>query len=98
MFQTCSISMLPKTRIQRFYLHVSACAVLQGKTISNKDKCKECKGQKTVKERKVLEVVISPGMKNGQKITFNGEADEAPGAFEQRKMQYCSTMLVAPRS
>jgi DnaJ homolog subfamily A member 2 len=27
----------------------------------------------------VLEVVISPGMKNGQKISFHGEADEAPG-------------------
>lgn len=51
----------------------------EGKVIAAKDKCKECKGQKTVKERKVLEVVISPGMKNGQKISFNGEADEAPG-------------------
>jgi DnaJ C terminal domain len=32
-----------------------------------------------LQERKVLEVVISPGMKNGQKISFHGEADEAPG-------------------
>lgn len=32
-----------------------------------------------VKERKVLEVHINKGMRNGQKITFHGEADEAPG-------------------
>lgn len=30
-------------------------------------------------ERKVLEVHITKGMRNGQKITFHGEADEAPG-------------------
>lgn len=32
-----------------------------------------------VSERKVLEVHITKGMRNGQKITFHGEADEAPG-------------------
>lgn len=32
-----------------------------------------------VTERKVLEVHITKGMRNGQKITFHGEADEAPG-------------------
>lgn len=32
-----------------------------------------------VKERKVLEVHITKGMRNGQKIVFHGEADEAPG-------------------
>ncbi|CAM9264194.1 unnamed protein product [Chrysoparadoxa australica] len=51
----------------------------EGKTIPSKDKCKECSGKKVVKERKVLEVHITKGMKNGQKITFSGEADEAPG-------------------
>lgn len=51
----------------------------EGKVMLEKDKCKECNGNKVVKERKVLEVVISPGMKNNQKITFSGEADEAPG-------------------
>lgn len=53
----------------------------EGKIMNAKDKCKECTGKKVVKERKVLEVVISPGMKNGQKITFHGEADEAPGVL-----------------
>lgn len=31
--------------------------------------------------RKVLEVHITKGMRNGQKITFHGEADEAPGVI-----------------
>lgn len=34
-----------------------------------------------VKERKVLEVHITKGMRNGQKIVFHGEADEAPGVI-----------------
>lgn len=33
-----------------------------------------------VQERKLLEVYVDPGMENGQKITFRGEADEEPGA------------------
>ncbi|KAG9411001.1 DnaJ (Hsp40), sub A, member 4 [Aphanomyces cochlioides] len=51
----------------------------QGKTIRESDKCKVCKGNKVTKERKVLEVHIEKGMRNGQRITFKGEADQAPG-------------------
>ncbi|KAH9699406.1 Chaperone DNA J 1-like [Citrus sinensis] len=41
--------------------------------------CNECKGtDKVVQEKKVLEVIVEKGMQNGQKITFPGEADEAP--------------------
>ena len=47
--------------------------------MEEKDKCKSCKGQKVVKDRKVLEVNIEKGMKNGHKIKFSGEADEMPG-------------------
>jgi len=43
------------------------------------DKCRQCRGKKVAKERKVLELHIEQGMKNGQKVTFSGEADEAPG-------------------
>ena len=32
-----------------------------------------------VKDRKILEVNIEKGMKNGHKIKFSGEADEMPG-------------------
>lgn len=52
----------------------------QGKTIAEGDKCRDCRGQKVVKERKVLEVNIEKGMKNKQKITFRDEGDESPDA------------------
>ncbi len=47
--------------------------------ISEKDRCKKCEGKKVVKEVKILEVHVDKGMKHGQKITFGGEADQAPG-------------------
>ncbi|XP_059314957.1 dnaJ protein homolog [Lycium ferocissimum] len=49
-----------------------------GETINDKDRCPQCKGEKVVPEKKVLEVHVEKGMQNGQKITFPGEADEAP--------------------
>ncbi|KAL5718204.1 DnaJ protein 2 [Ranunculus cassubicifolius] len=49
-----------------------------GEVISEKDKCPSCKGNKVTKEKKVLEVHVEKGMQHGQKITFQGEADEAP--------------------
>ncbi|KAM3324745.1 hypothetical protein P3S67_005897 [Capsicum chacoense] len=49
-----------------------------GEMINDKDRCGQCKGEKVVQEKKVLEVVVEKGMQNGQKITFPGEADEAP--------------------
>ncbi|RXI04904.1 hypothetical protein DVH24_039178 [Malus domestica] len=49
-----------------------------GETISDRDRCTQCKGEKVAQEKKVLEVHVEKGMQNGQKITFPGEADEAP--------------------
>ncbi|XP_047325803.1 dnaJ protein homolog [Impatiens glandulifera] len=49
-----------------------------GEMINDKDRCLQCKGEKVVQEKKVLEVVVEKGMQHGQKITFPGEADEAP--------------------
>ncbi|KAF3321257.1 dnaJ protein [Carex littledalei] len=49
-----------------------------GEVISEKDKCTQCKGNKVVQEKKVVEVHVEKGMLHGQKITFQGEADEAP--------------------
>lgn len=61
----------------------SVCPTCRGtcKMMDEKDKCKACKGSKVFKDRKVLEVHIEKGMKNGQKIKFTGEADEAPGTI-----------------
>jgi DnaJ family protein A protein 2 len=49
--------------------------------MDERDKCKSCKGNKVYKDRKVLEVAIEKGMKNGHKIRFSGEADEVPGTL-----------------
>uniref|UniRef100_A0A7S4IEX5 Uncharacterized protein n=1 Tax=Vannella robusta TaxID=1487602 RepID=A0A7S4IEX5_9EUKA len=51
----------------------------KGEIIDPKDRCKACKGKKTVKESKIIEVEIDRGMREGQKITFSGEGDQAPG-------------------
>jgi len=51
----------------------------EGNIIDKKFLCKHCKGKKTTQEKKTLEVHIDKGMKNNQKITFAGEADETPG-------------------
>lgn len=59
-----------------------ACPDCQGRgevMVSERDKCPNCKAQKIVQEKKVLDVYVEKGMQNGQKITFAGEADEAPG-------------------
>ena len=64
--------------VQQMQSACSACKG-EGKAIDERDKCKGCKGQKVMKDRKVLEVHIEKGMKNGHKIKFTGEADEIPG-------------------
>uniref|UniRef100_A0A8C2WMV3 DnaJ heat shock protein family (Hsp40) member A2b n=1 Tax=Cyclopterus lumpus TaxID=8103 RepID=A0A8C2WMV3_CYCLU len=58
------------------YLSMCACA---GEVINEKDRCRKCEGHKVCKETKLLEVHVDKGMRHGQKITFSGEADQAPG-------------------
>jgi len=60
----------------------AVCSDCQGKgtRIKDEDKCDQCKGKQVVKDKKVLEVHIEKGMRDGQKIVFNGESDQAPGA------------------
>ena len=48
-----------------------------GETINDRDRCPQCKGDKVVSEKKVLEVAVEKGMQHSQKITFSGQADEA---------------------
>lgn len=57
---------------------------LAGEVINEKDKCGQCKGQKVVQDKKTLEVHVEKGMQHGQKITFQGEADEAVWSCPQR--------------
>jgi len=62
----------------------SICPTCHGKrmVISDADKCGGCSGEKVVRDRKVLEVFIERGMKQGDKITFAGEADQSPDGGE----------------
>ncbi|OOF91687.1 hypothetical protein ASPCADRAFT_211042 [Aspergillus carbonarius ITEM 5010] len=45
----------------------------------DKDKCKKCKGQKTTEAKKMLEIYIPRGAREGDKIILEGEADQVPG-------------------
>ncbi|XP_042560480.1 dnaJ homolog subfamily A member 1 [Clupea harengus] len=51
----------------------------QGQRMSHRDRCKTCVGRKINRQKKILEVHIDKGMKDGQKIVFNGEGDQEPG-------------------
>lgn len=51
----------------------------RGKVYKTSDKCKKCKGVKVNEEKKILEFVISPGAKFGDKIVLSGESDQSPG-------------------
>lgn len=55
------------------------CVSCTGEVINEKDRCRKCEGHKVCKETKLLEVHVDKGMRHGQKITFSGEADQAPG-------------------
>ncbi|GLT81932.1 hypothetical protein SLE2022_003550 [Rubroshorea leprosula] len=72
-----SIRQLGPSMIQQMQHPCNECKGT-GETINDRDRCPQCKGEKVVPEKKVLEVVVEKGMQNGQKITFPGEADEAP--------------------
>ncbi|XP_041794281.1 dnaJ homolog subfamily A member 1 [Chelmon rostratus] len=51
----------------------------QGEKFNSKDRCKNCNGHKVERTKKILEVNIDKGMKDGQRITFHGEGDQEPG-------------------
>ena len=51
----------------------------QGERINAFNYCKVCEGNKVVKNRKILEVRVEKGMKNGHKVIFSGEGDQEPG-------------------
>lgn len=50
----------------------------QGKRIRHKDRCRQCNGRKTIRDRKIFEVYVDKGMVDGQKITFADEGDQEP--------------------
>ena len=48
----------------------------EGQIPSEKDRCKKCKGKRTVTEKKRQEVVVEPGMADGAKLVLRGEGDK----------------------
>ncbi|OAX79040.1 hypothetical protein ACJ72_06642, partial [Emergomyces africanus] len=64
--------------IQRFVVECSDCD-RTGQVINERDRCKKCKGNKVIIERKVLHVHVDRGVRPGHKIDFRGEGDQAPG-------------------
>jgi len=51
----------------------------EGTRVREQDKCVECRGERVVEDKKVLKVEIDKGAKDGQRLVFRGESDEAPG-------------------
>ncbi|KAG9017151.1 hypothetical protein FRB90_001575 [Tulasnella sp. 427] len=50
----------------------------EGLKFKDKDRCKKCKGEKTVKEKKKVDIYIEKGMADKQKIVLHGEGDQEP--------------------
>ena len=51
----------------------------EGRVINEKDRCKTCKGARTVEEEVIREVQISPGSYHGLKIVLYNEGNQEPG-------------------
>ena len=64
--------------VQQNQVHCSRCQA-QGFSIPAKYVCTSCDGKQVVKERKILEVHIEKGMKQGDHVLFEGEGDQIPG-------------------
>lgn len=66
--------------IQRFQVTCDVCSG-KGEIINPSKACKTCKGKKVVDDRKIMEVKVEPGMKDGERIVFKGEASQEPGVI-----------------
>lgn len=49
-----------------------------GNYFKEKDRCKKCKGKRTIQETKPLEIYIPRGAYQGERIVLEGEADQRP--------------------
>lgn len=49
-----------------------------GKVYKDKEKCKKCKGKRVVEKKKILELYVPRGAREGEKIVLAGEADQSP--------------------
>lgn len=49
-----------------------------GQFFKEKERCKRCKGVRTISTKKMLELYIPPGSRQGDRIVLSGEADQKP--------------------
>jgi len=49
-----------------------------GVKLKEKDRCKKCKGKRTLKEKKRQEIIIERGMSDKEKIILTGDGDQQP--------------------
>jgi DnaJ homolog subfamily A member 2 len=64
--------------LEQIQVPCNACNA-RGEFIDEADRCATCHGNKTVEEKKTLEVFVEKGMKDGAKLVFDGMADHLPG-------------------
>eukprot|EP00759_Apiculatamorpha_spiralis_P015715 PhF_6_TR22307/c0_g1_i1/m.31568/K09505/DNAJA4; DnaJ homolog subfamily A member 4 len=50
----------------------------QGQAIRPEDICQDCRGQKVVKDRKVIEIHVEKGVHNKDHVRLTGEGDQVP--------------------
>jgi DnaJ family protein A protein 2 len=53
----------------------------EGTIYDKGNKCKQCKAEKIIQEKKTIEVPIEQGAPNEHRIAFTGEGNEIPGAL-----------------
>jgi DnaJ homolog subfamily A member 2 len=54
----------------------------RGSFFADKDKCKKCKGERTVQQKKILELYVPRGSREGEHVVLAGEADQDPDDAE----------------
>ncbi|KAJ6872510.1 hypothetical protein NC651_031592 [Populus alba x Populus x berolinensis] len=82
--------------VQQMQQHVCPECGGSGELISKKDKCPLCRGNRVTQEKMVLEVHVEKGMQHGQKMVFEGQADEAPDSIT-RGCCSCTAIERAPQ-
>ncbi|KIM39984.1 hypothetical protein M413DRAFT_446884 [Hebeloma cylindrosporum] len=72
-----------KTRLSsgRYGMSQARCTECKGvgEKLKEKDRCKKCKGEKTVKEKTRQEIFVDKGMSDRQRIILAGAGDQQPG-------------------
>lgn len=64
--------------LQQMQVQCKACNG-KGSSLKPEDRCGTCKGEQIIKDKKIFEVNVEKGMKQGDFVPFRGEGDQIPG-------------------